>query len=126
MREDHPLVLGMTGFWGTPVANEKCRAADLIVAVGTRLAEANSSSWYPEYTFAIPPTRLIHIDADLSEIGRNYPTELGVAADAKVALGALAEAARGKKHGNRGILRDEIAHGRKSFAGNWDHQRAAL
>ena len=35
MREDHPLLLGMTGFWGTPIANETCRTADLIVAVGT-------------------------------------------------------------------------------------------
>ena len=77
MREDHPLLLGMTGFWGTPIANETCRTADLIVAVGTRLAEANSSSWDPRFTFDIPPTRLIHIDIDVTEIGRNFPTELG-------------------------------------------------
>ena len=75
---DHPLLLGQSGFWGTPIANEKCRTADLIVAIGTRLAEANSSSWDPRFTFSIPPTRLIHIDADLAEIGRNYQTELGV------------------------------------------------
>ena len=86
MREDHPLLLGMTGFWGTPIGNDKCRTADLILAVGTRLAEANSSSWDPRYTFAIPPTRLIHIDVDPAEIGRNFPTELGVVADAKLAL----------------------------------------
>jgi acetolactate synthase-1/2/3 large subunit len=119
MREDHPLLLGMTGFWGTPVANEKCRTADLILAVGTRLAEASSSSWFPEHTFAIPPTRLIHIDADLAEIGRNFQTELGVVADAKLALAALAKAARGRQHHDRGRLREEIAHGRKSFADNW-------
>ena len=89
MREDHPLLLGMTGFWGTPIGNEKCRTADVILAVGTRLAEANSSSWDPRYTFAIPPTRLIHIDVDPAEIGRNFPTELGVVADAKLALDAL-------------------------------------
>ena len=75
---EHPLLLGQSGFWGTPIANEKCRTADLIVAIGTRLAEANSSSWDPRFTFSIPPTRLIHIDADLAEIGRNYQTELGV------------------------------------------------
>ena len=75
--------------------------ADLIVAIGTRLAEANSSSWDPRFTFAIPPTRLIHIDADPAEIGRNYPTELGVVADAKAALGVLVEAARGAKHTRR-------------------------
>ena len=117
--EDHPLLLGMTGFWGTPISNEKCRTADLILAVGTRLAEANSSSWYPEYTFAIPPTRLIHIDADLAEIGRNYPTELGVVADAKLALAELAKVAKSRKHRDRGRLREEIAHGRADFSSNW-------
>jgi acetolactate synthase I/II/III large subunit len=122
LREDHPLLLGMTGFWGTPIANEKCRTADLIVAVGTRLAEANSSSWDSRFTFSIPPTRLIHIDADAAEIGRNYPTELGVIADAKLALAALAAAARERPRHERSRLRDEIARGRKSFAANWDHQ----
>jgi acetolactate synthase-1/2/3 large subunit len=122
LRDDHPLLLGQTGFWGTPVSNEKCRTADLILAVGTRLAEANSSSWDPRFTFSIPPTRLLQIDADEAEIGRNYPTDLGVVADAKLALGALAAAARGKSHRDRGRLREEIAHGRKAFASNWDHQ----
>ncbi len=120
---DHPLLLGMTGFWGTPIANEKCRTADLILAVGTRLAEANSSSWYPNITFSIPPTRLIHIDADAAEIGRNYPTELGVVADAKLALGALAEAARGVAHADRGTLRADIAAARRAWTANWQGQR---
>ena len=118
----HPLLLGQSGFWGTPIANEKCRTADLIVAVGTRLAEANSSSWDPRFTFSIPPTRLIHIDADVAEIGRNYQTELGVVADAKLALGSLADEARGKRHADRGPLHEEIARGRKEFAGNWAGQ----
>ena len=116
---DHPLLLGQSGFWGTPIANEKCRTADLIVAIGTRLAEANSSSWDPRFTFSIPPTRLIHIDADLAEIGRNYQTELGVVADAKLALAALADEARDKRHADRGRLTEEIARGRKEFASNW-------
>ena len=119
---DHPLLLGQSGFWGTPIANEKCRTADLIVAVGTRLAEANSSSWDPRFTFSIPPTRLIHIDADVAEIGRNYQTELGVVADARLALASLADEARGKRHADRGPLHDEIARGRKEFAGNWAGQ----
>src|SRR5215207_6380149 len=122
---EHPLLLGQSGFWGTPIANEKCRTADLILAIGTRLAEANSSSWDPRFTFSIPPTRLIHIDADLAEIGRNYQTELGVAADAKLALAALVEAARGRVHGDRGPLRDEILHGRNEFAENWSGQRSS-
>ncbi len=122
LSDEHPLLLGMTGFWGTPIANEMCRTADLIVAVGTRLAEANSSSWDPRYTFAIPPTRLIHIDIDPFEIGRNFPTELGIVADAKEALGMIAEAARGMSAPARGNLRERIAKGRKEFASNWADQ----
>jgi acetolactate synthase-1/2/3 large subunit len=119
VREDHPLLLGMTGFWGTPIANEKCRTADVILAVGTRFAEANSSSWDPRFTFNIPPTRLVHIDVDEAEIGRNFVTELGVVADAKHALAALADAARGVKPRSRGSLRLEVAQGRRAFAANW-------
>jgi acetolactate synthase-1/2/3 large subunit len=121
-REDHPLLLGQSGFWGTPIANEKLRTADLIVAIGTRLAEANSSSWEREFTFDIPPTRLIHIDIDPAEIGRNYQTELGVVADAKLALTALAAAAKGVKHRDRGTLRADIKRGRQAFAANWANQ----
>jgi acetolactate synthase-1/2/3 large subunit len=122
LHEDHPLLLGMTGFWGTPVANDMCRNADVILAVGTRLAEASSSSWDPRYTFAAPPTRLIHIDADLAEIGRNLSTELGVIADAKLALAAIASAAHGLAHRDRGRVQDEIRRGRRAFAEAWAHQ----
>src|SRR5215468_3439709 len=101
LREDHPLLLGMTGFWGTPIANETCRAADLIVAIGTRLAEANSSSWDSRFTFDIPPTRLIHIDIDPAEIGRNFATELGVVADARNARDALRSLPTGRTSGAR-------------------------
>jgi acetolactate synthase-1/2/3 large subunit len=111
--------MGQTGFWGIPVSNEMCRTADLIVAVGTRLAEANSSSWNPEYTFNIPPTRLIHIDIDPAELGRNYQTELGVVADAKLALTELAAAAQGRAHVSRPGLRRKIAEERAGFAGLW-------
>jgi acetolactate synthase-1/2/3 large subunit len=92
--DDHPLTLGMTGFWGTKFINEKCRTADRILALGTRFCEADCSSWEREYTFAIPPTKLIHIDIDPAEIGRNFPVELGAVADLKRALAALNRAAR--------------------------------
>src|SRR6185503_4310797 len=103
-------------------ANDSCRNADVLLAVGTRLAEASSSSWDPRFTFAAPPTRVIHIDADLAEIGRNLPTEIGVVADARLALAALAEGARGHAHRNRGRMREEIARGREAFSAEWDHQ----
>jgi acetolactate synthase-1/2/3 large subunit len=122
LHEDHPLLLGMTGFWGTPIANDKCRNADVILAVGTRLAEASSSSWDPRFTFGGPPTRLIHIDADPAEIGRNLATELGVVADAKLALGAIARAAQSLTPKNRGSLRIDISQARRAFMDEWAEQ----
>jgi acetolactate synthase-1/2/3 large subunit len=117
--DGYPLLLGQTGFWGLPIANDMCRNADAILAVGTRLAEANSSSWNTDFTFDIPPTRLLHIDIDAAEIGRNYPTEFGVVADARSALAALASAAQGRQHRNRPALRQKIADGLAAFSSNW-------
>jgi len=92
--DDHPLALGMTGFWGTKFINDATRGADLILALGTRFAEADASSWENEYTFNIPDTRLIHIDIDPNEIGRNYPAEIGAVADLKQALTAIFQAVK--------------------------------
>lgn len=92
--DDHDLTLGMTGFWGTKFINEKCRTADYILALGTRFAEADSSSWEPEYTFDFSQTKLLHIDIDPSEIGRNYPAEIGAVADLKQALKVLNRVAK--------------------------------
>jgi acetolactate synthase-1/2/3 large subunit len=84
--EENPLAMGMTGFWGTRLANDTVRLADVVLAVGTKFAEADCSSWMPEYTFAIPPTRLIQIDIDPQEIGKNYPAEISILGDARSVL----------------------------------------
>ncbi len=94
LSDDHPLVLGMTGFWGTQLVNDSCLAADVILAVGTRFKEADSSSWYRDFTFNIPDTALIHIDIEPSEISRVFPIEIGAVADAKAALTVLNRVAR--------------------------------
>lgn len=93
--EDHPLACGMSGIWGTRVANETMRAADVIVAVGTAFGEADCSSWRPEHTFAIPPTRLIQIDIEPQEIGKIYPVDVGIVGDARTVLRQLVDAVRG-------------------------------
>ena len=115
--DDHPLILGMTGFWGTRFINDQCKAADWILGLGTRFAEADCSSWEAEYTFNFPPTQLIHIDIDPAEIGRNYPAAIGAVADLKLALAALLRAA--KKLCPQGVKRSalvaEMAANRESF-----------
>jgi len=119
--DDHPLILGMTGFWGTKFINDKCKRADWILGLGTRFSEADCSSWEDEYTFNFPPTRLIHIDIDPAEIGRNYPVAIGAVADLKEALKVLNRVARriAPKGVERPKLLAEMAANRKKFvAGN--------
>lgn len=89
--DENPLVLGMTGFWGLELTNEYAKSADVLLAIGTRFAETDSSSWMPEFTWQIPDTKLIQVDIDPEEIGRNYPVTLGVVADATETLVAISE-----------------------------------
>lgn len=93
--ERHRLSLGMAGIWGTRAANQATRSADVLLAIGTAFGEADCSSWHPDYTFAIPPTRLVQIDADPQEIGKIYPVEVGLVGDAKLTLAALIDELRG-------------------------------
>ncbi len=123
--DTHPLNAGMTGFWGVPVANDLTRTADLILGAGTRFAEADSSSWDERFTFAIPPTRLIHIDIDPAELGRNFPTEIAAVSDIKFALvrilAAVKELVPQPRHTPG--LRERIREGRSQFSSQWAERR---
>lgn len=97
--EDHPLAAWLGGSKGTTVGNWANSTADVIVAVGCRFADETASSYKEGVTFSIPPTKLIQIDLDPTEIGKNYPAEVGIVGDAKPALAALAaEVAERRKH----------------------------
>ena len=81
---DDPLALGFIGRNGAYPANEAGRRADLVLTIGTRFDDRSASSWHPGYSWNFPKTKLIHVDIDPQELGRNYPPTLGVIADAKV------------------------------------------
>lgn len=104
--DEHPLVLGMTGFWGLELTNDYAKNADVLLAIGTRFAETDSSSWMPEFTWRIPATKLLQVDIDPEEIGRNYPVTLGVVADATQTLVAISEVI--EKISPKGTQRPEL------------------
>ncbi|MHA1757714.1 MAG: thiamine pyrophosphate-binding protein, partial [Promethearchaeota archaeon] len=60
--------------------------ADVLVAIGCRFADETTSSYKHGVSFSIPPTKLIQIDIDPGEIGKNYPVEIGIIGDAKSCL----------------------------------------
>jgi len=89
--EDHPLSLFHGGSKGTTCGNAITAQADVLLAVGMRFADETTSSYRQGVTYAIPPTRLIHLDLDPTEIGKNYPVEVGIVADARAGLAAILE-----------------------------------
>ncbi len=110
--EDHDLALGPIGRNGTYAANEATRNADVILALGCSFDDRTTSAWIEGYTLQIPPTTLIQVDIDPVEIGRNYPTAIGIIADAKALLAALARMAR-----------EKLGTGTKSYA-DWTSRLA--
>jgi acetolactate synthase-1/2/3 large subunit len=81
-----PLSLGFIGRNGAHAANQVGRHADLVIAVGARFDDRSASSWLPGYSWNFPHCALIHVDVDPAEIGRNYPPNLGIMADARTFL----------------------------------------
>ncbi|MDN3357527.1 thiamine pyrophosphate-binding protein [Actinomadura sp. DC4] len=123
----HPLLLGMPGFWGLETTNDYAREADVVLALATRFAETDASSWDPGHTWNLeaPGSRLIQIDIDPAEIGRNYPVEIGAVADVTLAVQAIARAVREADPVARPELRDRIRAARTAlFAGSRERGRA--
>ncbi|HYB04272.1 MAG TPA: thiamine pyrophosphate-binding protein, partial [Nitrososphaerales archaeon] len=87
--EDHDLYVFSPGNVGSLVANRLALDADVILAIGTTFSDETTSSYAPNVTFNIPPSKLIHMDLDPREIGKNYPTAVGINSDAKAGLAAL-------------------------------------
>ena len=82
----HPLYLGPLGRAGAPEAAAACRRADLIVAVGSRLAQFTTQF---DDRYIRPGTAIIQIDLEARDIGRYYPVTVGIHADARETCQAL-------------------------------------
>jgi acetolactate synthase-1/2/3 large subunit len=79
--EDHPLCLG--AFPAAEPLREVVERADVVLAVGTRF------QMYPTDFWRLRLPRLIHLDVDPAVIGRSYPAEVALVADARTGLTAL-------------------------------------
>lgn len=84
----HPLYLGIMGLSGHPSAIEYIfEKADLLIAIGTTFNEFTSLNWDPGI---LNNKKIIQIDIDGREIGKNYPVSLGMVGDAKIICHQLA------------------------------------
>jgi acetolactate synthase-1/2/3 large subunit len=87
---DHPLNLGMLGMHGTEYANFAITECDLLLAVGVRFDDRVTGR---VSTFA-PHAKIIHIDVDPAEIGKNKPVDVPIVGDARSILQVMVHKAK--------------------------------
>ena len=93
--ENHPLALGCLGVGSRPYARKFFVESDLILALGTTFSEGTTLGFGNRM---IPDkAKIIQIDIDPDELGRNYPTSLSVQADVKAALRAIIDGIKSKR-----------------------------
>ena len=85
--DDHHLALGL--FRNNPILVNFIQQSDVVLAVGFKFSQISTFSW----TLKVPQ-KLIHIDVDPRQIGKNYPAEIPIVGDAKQALRSLLDAVK--------------------------------
>ncbi len=115
-----PLSLGFIGRNGAYPANEAGRRADVVIAIGARFDDRSASSWIPGYSWNFPQSKLIHVDVDPAELGRNYPPDIGILADARTFIRQLLTELdkRGHKRGDNNLKAFHAAI--KGWQQQWD------
>jgi acetolactate synthase-1/2/3 large subunit len=86
---DHNLALGSLSFGMAAEMRTRAKTADVVLAIGTRLAELTTLG----YSIPSPNARLIQIDVAADDLGKSFPATVAILADAKLALMALIERA---------------------------------
>ncbi len=113
--EDHACYVGIPGRFGDEQGVRAAQACDLVVSVGNRFTDLTTAGWT---LYDIPGrTRLVQIDVDPAEIARVYPVDVGMVADARLALVALAQALgqRGYRGGGNDAWLGEIGAWRREW-----------
>ena len=75
--EDHPLSAGIIGHFGHSAANALLRQSDVVLGLGSRFLNVNTINW----SMIPAETKIIQVEADPLEIGKQYAVELGINAD---------------------------------------------
>jgi acetolactate synthase-1/2/3 large subunit len=101
-----------------PFVNEIVKSCDATIAVGCKFGEVATASYGLE-----PPRPLIHIDIDARVIDRNFPADVGIAADAREVLPLLARAAPARTRS--GLLPKKIREGHEAVRREWETQDGA-
>jgi acetolactate synthase I/II/III large subunit len=114
LAETHPQAVGVVGSnGGVPSTRAVIEEADVVLFIGCRAGSVTTERW----RVPNPGVRVVHIDSDPMVIGANYATEVGIVADARLALEALAAEVRSRRiAGQNGVARAAAAWEAKTAA----------
>src|SRR5262245_46450213 len=114
--ERHPLAYGFMGMHGWKHVNRAIQSADLLIAIGMRFDDRVTGN---VRTYA-PYARIVHVDIDPAEIGKNVAVEVPIVGDAKRVLTALLPMISEVPRGARPEYLDQLAEWRRdSEASSW-------
>jgi len=115
--EDLPLSLGMLGMHGRKATNLLVTESDLLLAVGCRFSDRITGN---VKTFA-PEAKIIHVDIDSAEIGKNVRADLPIVGDAKLILKNIIKAIEKYKSKGGTEWHQRIGKYKKEYGSCWDY-----
>jgi acetolactate synthase-1/2/3 large subunit len=92
---DHPLYFGMLGMHGKPVANRAVNECDLLILLGARINDRAITALKETQAESL---KIVHVDIDPAEIGKNLPASIPVVGDIYAVLEQILEILPEKKH----------------------------
>lgn len=95
--ENHDLYAWHAGSRGTDIGNHMTREADVILALGCRFADQTTSSYRKGVTFNFPDTKLIQVDIDPAELGKNYRCDIAILGDVNCVARQLIDSFAGSR-----------------------------
>ena len=120
--EDHPLAMGMVGMHGRKVANLMLSASDVLLAVGCRFSDRVTGN---VKTFA-EDAKIIHVDIDPAEIGKNVEIDLPIVGDAKLVLENLIKILDTLKNREKSEWNAKLKTFKKEFAPLYDYDTSPI
>lgn len=118
MSERDPLCFGPVGVWGYASCNALVSSADLLIGLGFRFSDDTTMGW----TTISNGTKIIQVDLDPGEIGRQYPADVGIVADVDTflkqvlaSLKASAKKPKGWPKERLKELQEKLAKERRTF-----------
>ena len=110
-----PYYAGRVGGWGNKLANELAWNADVIMTIGNRFDEDETGAWEVGNTYNVEKSKIIQVHIDPRELGKIYPTEVGIHGDPREVLQELIAIVKASGRTFERGTRETVAKGRAAY-----------